>query len=144
MTREIKFRAWSTKENTWFADTDWSIMLDGTLLDKYQSDFGSENVVLMQYTGVKDKNGVEIYEGDIVKVQQHTHLSIPDFEILEGNYKVLFNMGSYGMIIQNYCYWDLCSFGYEVFLNHGRIDKVKIIGNIYENPELLPTTTPQG
>jgi len=56
--REIKFRAWHKKDNTMY-NKGW---YDDLLLGE---DIG--NKYLMQYTGLKDKKGVEIYEGDIVK-----------------------------------------------------------------------------
>jgi len=66
---------------------------------------------LMQFTGLKDKNGKEIYEGDLVKYNEH---SIQKVEIVE----------SYG------CY--LTCIGYDKDLEYG-----EVVGNIYENPELI-------
>ncbi len=78
-------------------------------------------MVLMQYTGLKDKNGKEIYEGDLVKVE-----------------------GAGGEPLQ--IVWNttqLCGFAYQAgAFYHGFIepdDSIEVIGNIYENPELLST-----
>lgn len=76
------------------------------------------NSPLMQYTGLKDKNGKEIYEGDIV--QTHTK----EFA------KVVF---------QNGCFmWDNAPLCYDEEWEFAKTEKwAEIIGNIYENPELL-------
>lgn len=107
--REIKFRVW---------DSHRKIM--------YQVDplsFSNGAGILMQYTGVKDKNGVEIYEGDIIR--GHT-----------GRYQVdcvvRWSLGNCGFIaeptITDRTY--LC-------LNPGSTKSYEVIGNIYENPELV-------
>lgn len=75
-----------------------------------------------QYTGVKDKNGKEIYEGDILKFSE------VDTAIVEWNEKY-----AYFMIkpIQDY-YFDSDVLGHAI-----EYSKVEVIGNIYDNPELL-------
>ena len=147
MKREIKFRAW---------DLDGNKMLD--VFDMYPpkdveytryipvSWEKGRNAVLMQYTGLKDKNGVEIFEGDIV--------SFPDTETESVDVGVGMipvaqtELNSWGVVEEkDYC-WGLNvemeteviekgfnSF-YEIDQNFG-FDDFEIIGNIYENPELL-------
>lgn len=76
--------------------------------------FWYRDLFLMQSTGLKDKNGVEIYEGDI-------------FRFGDRNYVVIYNLGSFG------CFEDDKYFPLgEIFYRNG-----EVIGNIYENPELL-------
>lgn len=71
---------------------------------------------VMQYTGLKDKNGKEIYEGDIVK------------------YKRINGSFDYGEIQYNGCAFDINnSWNLQVFASRG----IEVIGNIYEKPELL-------
>jgi len=110
--RPIKFRAWDKQNKRWIVD--FQVMPNGTIRRlkptedhpeglEWQSVNG-EDIDLVQYTGLKDKNGKEIYEGDVMKNYDY------HFFVVEWNKKN--------------ARWDNC-FGREV------------IGNIYENPELL-------
>jgi len=100
MNREIKFRAWdSIREEMYFG------------YDVYNPvPTGYTQLEVMQFTGLKDKNGKEIYEGDIVK----------PLSITGKNMVVLFNEGMF-----NIAAMMKFNYGFEV------------IGNKYENPELL-------
>lgn len=84
----------------------------------------SEHHELMQYTGLKDKNGKEIYEGDIVRLTPNR--GVEDDKIVTGPVV----MGKHGVYVGN----D----GWQNYGIHTHWIETEIIGNIYENPELLP------
>jgi len=110
--REIKFRAWD-KENKEMVEVE--LLGKRVLLVKDGEWENIENFEVMQYTGLKDKNGKEIYEGDIVNCFRH-----------EGFEFVTTRLGSNGIETQLGFYPFIEVYGYA-----------EVIGNIYENPELL-------
>ena len=101
---------------------DWRVYYEAYGLRNYWN----KNVVLMQSTGIKDKNGVEIYEGDILKL--HAIFLAPDDKIgyLEYSPKYGYSIILEGNRLYRQEYWASTNkLNYEV------------IGNIYENPELI-------
>ena len=143
--REIKFRAWDkiTKQMCDVWDIGWkawdgdgemnyvNIYIDGVDGTVRKSEI---EVVLMQYTGLKDKNGKEIYEGDIVihrKLDFSETMLFGIFEIIQGHLPTVVE-------------WENCGFSPFSRYNESAIKKLKykVIGNIYENPNLVPTGIP--
>lgn len=122
MNREIKFRVYISKYK--ILDTP-DIINFNTQEVKYDSDYYSlDDIELMQYTGIKDKNGKKIYEGDIVLIR------IDKTNILHKTV-VKFKHGAFiADIIGDNDYIYLFHFGFNK-------DDFGVIGNIYENPELL-------
>ena len=126
--REIKFRAWDIEAKE-FKDMDEvtvDVQSDGTLCGCWHDEDGPWEVILMQYTGLKDKNGKEIYEGDIVE--------FPPFnkDYCEGEY---LPRQRFTVSLDTIRLWlKEEKFGYEGELLLDNTNS-EVIGNIYENPE---------
>lgn len=134
MNREIKFRAWikaNKRIENCVGVNPWHIHDCDRVYWKH------DEVELMQYTGLKDKNGKDIYESDIIKNEDRYHKvigiikfgKVPDHNRDEG--------GHQGFYIEwqdknsnRWSEWWRCD------LNYWR-DKIEVISNLFENPELL-------
>jgi uncharacterized phage protein (TIGR01671 family) len=118
MNRTIKFRAWDYEDKkmiNWHPD----FFYDTSPVTGYSGSFDMIEMPLMQYTGLVDNNNKEIYEGDIVNVNSFG--GTPRYE------KVAF-------------YTNAGFAGIHPFTDSGHhwsSKNCEIIGNIYENPELL-------
>ena len=124
--KETKFRAWDRDKNN-MLDPGY-LSLDGNGLQSYFNEaeavwyHNDTDIILMQYIGLKDKNGVEIYEGDILKCNLWISLN--------GTAEVKFADGRFYL---DY-YHNQDNFP-EDFVE--KFYKFDIIGNVHANPELL-------
>jgi uncharacterized phage protein (TIGR01671 family) len=139
--REIKFRVWDNVEKAYLNEKDIAIDSLGSIfiIEGYDHndselwyarllpDLDNKRHVIEQYTGLKDKNGRDIYEGDIVKYYPR-HNGVP-YRVYWANESAKFLIGRKGVVGQ-----ELSSVMYN--LDTGRI-LLEVIGNVHENPELL-------
>lgn len=121
MGREIKFRAWAHASKVmFFPETVDGWELCGGVPHPLP------NTTIMQYTGMKDKNGKEIFEGDILSLAQ----------CKPAEYKVVFREGAFCLAFINGKFKD--EFALDIhYIQHSGNQTSTIIGNIYENPELI-------
>ena len=131
--REIKFRAWDKKEKQ-MIDINYLEIYDDLDKKGFHSVgevLNNEDWEVMQYTGLKDSKGKEICEGDIVRVREEDGFQ-DDWSI----HKVVYEAEEY-----KYPAFDLqpqIDFESNALQYFTDIDgEIEVIGNIYENPELL-------
>ncbi len=114
MSREIKFRLWDIDQKRFISSNDERLFFEFEAGHIYQDGTNvTEYYTLLQFTGLQDKNGKEIYEGDVVTWYNSDGAVRTD--------QVLWRNG--GLV--------LCNSQYTV----GSYANLEIIGNIYENPE---------
>ena len=135
--RHIFFRGKRTSDNRWiyggilqtdnFSDISVVNDYDGSMYEPPSCDVDSYEVIpetVGQYTGLKDKNGKKIFEGDIVYCKSRLD---------NANMVVIFECGQFRMVLsENYHNYQTNSGFYDI----NCFDK-KVIGNIHDNPELL-------
>ena len=126
-----KFRVWNKKTESFIDYGDLILNLKNGKV--YAGDVGmpeytidvTKQVILMQYTGLKDKNGIEIFEGDILSYAMEEYEPSTDTYVENRRHAE----------VKHYRGCFFADYLLNVTLSDGR--GVQVIGNVYENPELL-------
>lgn len=117
MSREIKFRAWNKKGKCWITFGGVIYRYENGTLDIVDSD----NLIYEQYTGLKDKNGKEIYEGDRIKIEGSDTI-----------YTVEYGRGVWVARFGDESGDNICLFHY---VQKDTVLYAEVIGNIHEPPK---------
>jgi uncharacterized phage protein (TIGR01671 family) len=137
--REIKFKAWD-KEQEYMRS--WENLMDIRYNERWFKDnrdknyinciFSDPDLILLQFTGLYDKNGKEIYEGDIIKLESTVN-GVNLFEIFYSNSAARFSVKYYNRNIRNEYECSITDL-FKPCEYSGDVD-YEIVGNIYENNE---------
>jgi hypothetical protein len=137
--REIKFRGRAYDGHWCYGSL---VMRDGNpSISSNNSEWGVEPETVGQLTGLKDNNGVEIYEGDVVNCHIFVQELGENYGVVEGEREFIGKVS-----------FDVTGFNVEangfrdnpVFYEEFHEESLEVIGNIYENPELLTVELDDG
>lgn len=125
MSRELKFRVWNEDKNK-FMPSGFIGISDGKFIDLKNGSihFDNDDKIVEQFTGLRDKNGKEIFEGDVLKLAG-----------FEGVFRVRF-LKAHAMFISYQIEKDYSDSRVIRFSDLSR-DEMVIVGNIHENGDLL-------
>ena len=119
MNREIKFRIWLKEKKQMIQDVHicseygWLVMSDNDALEEICGRISEKELIWMQYTGLRDKNGAEIYEGDKVKAKFYGKEVVGEIGFSDGCFLL----------------WNSCVSDNQLFI----FTDIEVIGNVWEN-----------
>ena len=134
--REIKFRAWDEIRKMWHIFTLDDIVYEQAIGVYEISSINADFNKAYQFTGLKDKNGKEVYEGDVIKTPYNEVYDFAHYEIVWSEEHASWYENCLALHHKEKGYKDISRGGYCVG-NPTNSKEIEVIGNIYENPELL-------
>jgi uncharacterized phage protein (TIGR01671 family) len=150
--REIKFRAWDLETGGWATHNDFlgdstsPIKVSASVNPPSILQFGRDDLIIQQFTGLKDRNGREIYEGDILSFpdteSEYVDVGIGNVKVAEfplnAFFPIEFKEGEFGMTVEDTEHgidgWiSLRAFNEDYY----KMSECEVIGNIYQDGHLL-------
>ena len=129
MNREIKFRVWDPENKVWLKGNEIAFTAAMRIYNK-KGDM-IYNAGICQFTGCQDKNGKEVYEGDVVQIMRQS------FDLDDRGNNPVYKPQISKVIYRDHGFWVED----EEFSWEGELmwdwNEMEIIGNIFENPELI-------
>jgi len=121
MSRVMKFRAWSEKERKYYYSDDRNQFPESWMFWRFVV---RHNLPVEQFAGLHEKNGIEIYEGDVLR----NHGDNNQVEVVGGRARIITTSGHGDSSF---------TAGVTYYSGYGDSSQIEVIGNIHENPELM-------
>ncbi len=128
MNRELKFRAWDNLKKEWLKKKIYHFNphFNEEGIGEFRLNQHPKGFTIQQYTGLKDKNGILIFEGDLVQYNQNSNYDGMNFE-------VVWSDTSFGWVLKSKTGDYLTN---QITPNGPRYNFLEVVGNIFENKEL--------